>query len=324
MTFGDFILEWRNSNDYIEACTSGSTGVPKIIHLPKKFVIKSAERTNNFFGIDSDSRLHSCVSPDFIGGKMMAVRSEISNSRLTYETSTNQPLKGLDKNERIDLLAVVPSQMLYLIEQKDSLPQIKNIIIGGSAIHPNLREKIAESGLNAYETYGMTETASHIALRKISKENIPFKVFKDLDICKNQEDCLEIKFPDGMSVKTNDLVEIVSPKEFYIKGRKDNVIITGGRKVNPLEIEEKLSHVIYTPFLITGIDDEKWGKKIVLVIEGKQDCDLKTKLFSLMPSLLEKWQIPKDIYFIKSLPLTPNGKLNRGVDFCFDEVDPGV
>lgn len=314
MTFEEFISEWNDEKDFIKVYTSGSTGIPKEIKLYKNFVRSSAERTNSFFGLSKTSRFHSCVSPDYIGGKMMAVRASILDGKLTWETPSNIILSELGTDENIDLLAVVPSQMISLVEKlenKESFPKIKNIIIGGSPIHPDLRKKIEESGLNAYESYGMTETASHIALRKVSQEEIPFKVFSGIKVSLNEQGCLNIKFPDGEEIRTKDLAELISEDEFFIKGRVDDVIISGGKKIHPLELEKKLSHIISGNYFFEGIPDVKWGEKLVLIIEGKESDFNQTDLRKRMETILEKWQLPKKILFRDKLARTPNGKIIR-------------
>ena len=314
MTFEEFIAEWNDEKDFIKVCTSGSTGIPKEIKLDKNCVRSSAERTNSFFGLSKTSRFHSCVSPDYIGGKMMAVRAAIVKGKLTWETPSNNILSELGINENIDLLAVVPSQMISLmgkLEKKERLPKIKNIIIGGSPIHPDLRKEIEESGLNAYETYGMTETASHIALRKVSYEEIPFKVFSGIKVSLNKQGCLNIKFPDGEEIRTKDLAELISEDEFFIKGRVDDIIISGGKKIHPLELEKKLSHLISGNYYFKGIPDVKWGEKLVLIIEGKESDFNQTDLRKRMETILEKWQLQKKILFRDKLARTPNGKIIR-------------
>ncbi|MCH5225596.1 MAG: AMP-binding protein [Muribaculaceae bacterium] len=319
MTFPEFIEEWRSPKDFITAFTSGSTGTPKEIRLSKEFVANSAKRTIDFFGLNSSSELHSCVSPDFIGGKMMAVRAEIAGASLSWETPSNRPLSEISKD--IDLLAVVPSQMIHILENLNSLPQIQNIIIGGSSIHPLLRNKIVESGLNAYETYGMTETASHIALRKITIDPSPFKCLEGIRVELDSEDCLKIIFDqtegingNPLTIQTNDIAEIPNERnsnQFFIKGRRDDIIITGARKVNPHEIEEKLAPFIPLPFYIKGIEDEKWGQKIVIILEGEKNETLENELNEIFRTILPSYQIPKSIFFVKSLPLTGSGKIKR-------------
>ena len=314
MTFDEFKEEWFNTGESVSVNTSGSTGSPKTIQLDKEFLRESAARTNSFFHINASSRLHSCVGADFIGGKMMAVRAWESGAKFSWEKPSNSPLNGIGDEETIDLLAVVPSQMLGLLEKKENLPDIKNIIIGGSAIHPELRKKIESRGLNTYETYGMTETASHIALRKVTEKPGPFKTLSGITVKSGNDECLIISFKNGVEVKTNDLVKTLSDTEFFILGRKDDVIITGGKKVNPVNLEEKIAPFMETDFMIAGFPDEKWGEKLVMIIEGNEkDVDLE-ELEKSMATILERWELPKEIRFTSKLPRTSNGKLIRAIE----------
>lgn len=310
MTFEEFIDKWRDESPYIDARTSGSTGEPKVIRLSKSFVRESALRTNRFFSITSQSRLHSCVAADFIGGKMMAVRSELAMCEFSYESPSNRPLGMFCNTDRIDLLAVVPSQMIHILDNLSEMPELGAVIIGGSALAPSLRERIIASGLNAFETYGMTETASHIALRKIVSGNEWFTPLEDITVSIDDRGCLVINFATGEHIVTNDLAELDSGSRFKITGRWDHIIITGGKKLNPCEVENTLSSLIGSPFVVTSVPDMKWCEKVVLRIEGKQFCkeeDLLNKIRCLIPS----WQVPKKIEWVDNLPRTSNGKLKR-------------
>lgn len=311
MTFDEFLQEWRSEAPEIVAHTSGSTGSPKEIRLKKEFVRESALRTNSFFGIDSRSRLHSCVSPEFIGGKMMAVRAEEAGCRFSWEEPANICLHGVGKDERIDLLAVVPSQMLHIVSHLDEIPRIGNIIVGGSAINPVLRQRIAESGLNAFETYGMTETASHIALRKITAGEEWFSPLPGIRVVTDDRGCLVIHFDSGEKVVTNDLARVSPEGGFLIDGRYDHIIITGGKKVNPFEVERKISRFLGMPFLVTSAADEKWGERVVLRIEEKDGRDDAEVIASKIKEILSPWEMPKEIQYVDRLERTPNGKIKR-------------
>lgn len=313
MNYSDFESEWRSGAGYITTRTSGSTGIPKEIRLDKEFVKASARATNRFFGLGPGARFHSCVSPDFIGGKMMAVRAFECNGILTYETPSNRILENTDSTA-IDLLAVVPSQMIHLLERitsdSNALPEIRHIIIGGSALPETLRTEIAASGLDAYETYGMTETSSHIALRHVGdSKDRGFRMIADAVISTDVRGCLTIQYPSGYRVETNDIAEIISPGEFRILGRADDVIVTGGKKVNPQEVEKKLSGVFRFPFAITSVADEKWGEKVVIVTE-KGDMS-SSDILTAARVILQGWESPKAHFIVEQLPLTANGKLDR-------------
>lgn len=306
MTYEELREEWESEKDYLICHTSGSTGKPKEICLPKEIIVDSAKRTIDFFNIDNHSFLYSCISPDFIGGKMMMIRSIIANTGLGWEKPSNQPLKDY-KGKEITLLSVVPSQMLFILNNLDSLPKIHNILIGGAPIPSSLRRRIAKSGINAYESYGMTETASHIALRKVEEDQKPFKTLSGISVS-SADGALRIKIGETLTLTTNDAAEILSPNEFNILGRIDNVIISGGKKIYPEEIEKKLSSYIDSPFFISSLPDEKWGEKIVLVIESKID---KEKLTAICSKVLEPHQKPKEILTFPKLILTDSGKLKR-------------
>lgn len=310
MTFEDFFEEWKSEVPYIEARTSGSTGEPKIIRLSKDFVKESALRTNRFFSVSSRSRLHSCVSADFIGGKMMAVRSELAGCRFSHETPSNRPLGSFCAADRLDLVAVVPSQLIHILDNIREMPSIGAMIIGGSAIDVRLRARVEKSGLNAYETYGMTETSSHIALRKVREKEDWFETLDGIKVESDSRGCLVIRFCGGEKVVTNDLAQISGDRMFKITGRWDHVIITGGKKVNPYDVERKISMLVNAPYMITSRADLKWGRMVVLLIEGSEESE-KLELLSALKAVLDPWEVPKVIEWVRHLPRTANGKLKR-------------
>ncbi|MDE6094642.1 MAG: AMP-binding protein [Muribaculaceae bacterium] len=310
MTFEDFFEEWKSEVPYIEARTSGSTGEPKIIRLSKDFVKESALRTNRFFSVSSRSRLHSCVSADFIGGKMMAVRSELAGCRFSHETPSNRPLGSFCAADSLDLVAVVPSQLIHILDNIREMPSIGAMIIGGSAIDVRLRARVEKSGLNAYETYGMTETSSHIALRKVREKEDWFETLDGIKVGSDSRGCLVIRFSSGEEIVTNDLAQISGDRMFKITGRWDHVIITGGKKVNPYDVERKISMLVNAPYMITSRADLKWGRMVVLLIEGSEESE-KLELLSDLKSVLDPWEVPKVIEWVRHLPRTANGKLKR-------------
>lgn len=326
LTYPEFVEEWRNEGDFIECHTSGSTGTPKCILLPKSQMAASARRTLDFFQIPDGSHFYSCIAPDFIGGKMQAVRSEISNGTLFWETPSNRPEELCKVKGKIDLLSVVPSQMLWILDNASRLPEIGVILIGGSPIPDTLRERIGKSGLNAWETYGMTETASHIALRRVDSDVDSFTPLPGIKVSivqdENQDDqtaedlesagCLAIDIEEWQRVVTNDLTEINPDGTFRILGRKDNMIITGGQKVSPEAVEHKLGHTLKWPLMISWVPDALWGQKIVAIVESQDEMDnaSKERLLKEWHSLLPGHMVPKEI-ICAPIPRTANGKFMR-------------
>ncbi len=309
MTYEEFLKQWRDTGTDVQCRTSGSTGTPKSILLPKTEMSKSALRTVRHFGLDRFSHLHSCISPDFIGGKMMAVRAEETGARLTWETPSNRPLMQAGQ-DAIDLLAVVPSQMEYILSHMDMMPEIRAIIIGGSAIPAALRRRIEESGLNAWETYGMTETASHIALRRVTDPPSPFRVLDGISTGVDGESRLVIEMEGWQKIVTNDIVRIIGQREFVVTGRYDNVIISGGIKIHPEQAEEILEATFGVPVLITSVPDNKWGERVIMIIEDGEDRASDTIIISRCKECLPKAWVPKEILH-QNVPTTENGKKKR-------------
>lgn len=293
-------------------------------------MVESARRTNSFFGLGKDSHFYSCISSDYIGGKMMAVRAIVAEGRLTCEKPSNRPLADY-KGEKIDLLAVVPSQMLHLIESGKDLGNIGAIIIGGAPLPKSLREKIAERGINAFETYGMTETSSHVALKKIDGEAGNFVPLDGVHVSVNEENRIKIEIDtecslnlfngldfDGgthgpanrFSILTNDLGEVFEDGSFKIKGRIDNIINSGGIKINPIEIEEVLESEFGCDILITSEADDKWGEKLVMIIEQRELSE--NEILNRCRAVLHKEYVPKKI-LMGPIPRTENGKKCRKI-----------
>lgn len=308
MTYEEFLTEWHNDSECIICHTSGSTGMPKQIKLPKQMVEESALRTINFFNLKRGAHLHSCISPEYIGGKMMAVRAELIGGNLTWESPSNRPLQNYAKDD-IDLLAVVPSQMISILGNADSLPVIHSIIIGGSPIPPDLRKCIALSELNAWETYGMTETASHIALRKVTVEEKRFTALPGISLSRGENGNLVIDMGKWGILETNDIADFDVEGNFRIFGRVDNVIITGGRKVHPEEVERIIEPLIGSEVMVFGLPDPKWGRRVVMAVD--EDTQLsKDTIINLCRQNLSKECVPKEI-MIQKIPHTPNGKKLR-------------
>ena len=108
------------------------------------------------------------------------------------------------------------------------------------------------------------------------------------------------------------MVDLKSDKEFTWKGRYDSVINSGGIKLFPEEIENKLAEIMNVPFFVTGLKDEKLGEKLVLIIE-KSNQNLKDKLLIeiIKNNNLSKFEKPKEIVFVSELIFTGNQKINR-------------
>ena len=308
-----FLLAWFDDSDFILSQTSGSTGNPKSIRLSKESMRNSARMTNQFFGLSSKSVCLLCLPASYIAGKMMLVRALVSGfNLLTVEPSANPFEKLLIP---IDFTAITPYQLFYSAKslQKKS---IRKIIVGGGMV-TNKLEKISEAiSAELYETYGMTETCSHIALRRfngIDKSDY-FRVLEGVTIRTDERECLAIKAPHLLKeeIKTNDIVELKGTTSFRWLGRVDSTINSGGIKIHPEQLEKKLEDIIPSSYFISSIPDDLLENKVVLVIESeaytpKQEEELKVQL----ETLLSKYEIPKQIFYLPSFIHSEGNKVLR-------------
>lgn len=268
-----FIKAWKEDIPEFEAYTSGSTGAPKRIMLPRRLMEESALRSIRHFSLDANSTLHLCLSPAYIAGKMCIVRALMSGARLTMEEPSSSPLTSQTTPHEITLLSVVGAQIeaLYSLKQEGRLPVIKHLLLGGSPLTPEMRDKTVTLAEQVWESYGMTETASHIALRRVNTTLEPFYPLPDIKLTTDSRGCLVIDMPTAGHIVTNDIADILPDGRFHILGRADNVIISGGLKVIPERVESVLAHYINQPFYISSIPHPKWGEQVVMICESTHE-----------------------------------------------------
>lgn len=314
MTLKEFKAEWDDDRDYIVAMTSGSTGKPKQIRLQKALMVESAKRTNAFFNIGPSSHLHSCIDFGYIGGKMLAVRAWTAGATITCEHPSNRPLADCPVCLPIDLLSVVPSQLAAILGFTGKIPPIRFILVGGAPLPDHLADMSRESGLNVWESYGMTETCSHIALKKAGEKW--FSILPGIQVAADNRGCLAIRMGEA-EFHTNDVAEFNSESEFRILGRADNVIISGAKKIHPETLEKELERELASLGLhdftvaVTSRQDVKWGEAAVAVLETNEKPDVGTLLEKIRHrGNIEGWRIPKQL-LVTCIPRTANGKIDR-------------
>ncbi len=333
MTLEDFLSEWNNDSDRVLVHTSGSTGKPKPMMVEKKRMLNSARITCDFLGLKPGDSALLCMSLDYIAGKMVVVRSIERHLHLISVPPSGHPLKDVD--EEITFAAMVPMQVyntLQVPEERERLSRIRHLIIGGGAIDAALEQELQSlpGDIAIWSTYGMTETLSHIALRRINGDEASewYQPFDSVHISQTEEGCLVIDAPQvcAETLVTNDIVEIepyiynkVEKLRFRIKGRKDNVICSGGIKIQIEEVETLLKPHLEKPFMLAKKKDGKFGEIAVLLTEDEDIKRVEATVRRLLSDESEKssdhkkykYWIPKEFRYVEHLPLTETGKPKR-------------
>uniref|UniRef100_A0AB33JLZ3 AMP-binding protein n=1 Tax=Prevotella sp. GTC17262 TaxID=3236797 RepID=A0AB33JLZ3_9BACT len=313
MVLEEFLAEWHNDSPTILVHTSGSTGKPKPMWVEKYRMLNSARITCDFLGLKEGDTALLCMPLDYIAGKMVVVRSLERHLRLITVEPSGHPLKGLKTSPAF--AAMIPMQVynsLQVTEEAACLRGIRQLIIGGGAIDPSLAEALRDFPHHVWSTYGMTETLSHIALRHLNEPQADtwYQTFDSVHVSLNADGCLVIDAPQvcAKPLVTNDLAEL-SPdgQRFRIFGRKDNVIDTGGIKVQIEDVESRLRPHLHDAFIITKRPDKKFGEIIVLLTESK---DLEP-IRQLCQHVLPKYWQPKLFKTIDHIPTTETGKPAR-------------
>lgn len=313
MTLDEFVSDWQSDSPTLLVHTSGSTGKPKPMLVEKRRMEASARITCGFLGLRAGDTALLCMPLDFIAGKMVVVRSLVWGLRLMAVEPSGHPLKGL--TESPTFAAMVPMQVynsLKVEEERRLLRDIKHLIIGGGAINRDMAEALRGFPNAVWSTYGMTETLSHIALRRLSGAEASewYEPFDGVGVTTNADGCLVIDAPAVCAhpLVTNDIAEIAPDgRRFRIRGRRDNVVCSGGLKLQIEEMEARLQPHLNVPYMISKRPDDKFGEAVVLLAvtdDMESVCEVCRKH---MP----RYEQPRYFLAVSELPMTPTGKPAR-------------
>ena len=313
MVLSEFLEEWNNASDKVLVHTSGSTGKPKPMWVEKRRMLASARITCDFLGLKEGDSALLCMPLDYIAGKMVVVRSIERKLRLIDVKPSGHPLR--DISEIPTFAAMVPMQVFnstQVPEELEKLRAIRHLIIGGGAIDSDMALKLRSFPNAVWSTYGMTETLSHIALRRLSGEEADeyYSPFESVSVSIAEDSCLVIDAPEVCEhpLKTNDIAEISEDgRRFRIIGRKDNVIDSGGIKIHIEDVEAKLKPHLNSPFLITKKADSKFGEIVVMLVCSEDVENIK----KICEDVLTQYECPKEIFSVSEIPLTETGKPSR-------------
>ena len=321
----EFIAKWNDNSSVVTLFTSGSTGKPKEWTVEKKKMKASANATIQFFNLQAKQKALLCLSTNYIAGMMMVVRSIIADLELVSVIPNSNPLASIE--DMIHFAAMTPMQVFNSLQNTiecERLKKIHKLIIGGSPITPDLCEALKSFPNEIYSTYGMTETLSHIALRRINSAESSeyYTPLSGVELSINPIDQTLIIFAPHVHntpLQTNDIAELLPDGRFKILGRVDNVINSGGIKIQLEKVEDLISAFLRDRnYAFTSQNDPKYGECLVLLIGADNDMDveldvdmLDETLHNILKKYLPKHQIPKKVYFISKIPRTATGKINR-------------
>lgn len=315
MNCDEFISQWHDANDTVPVYTSGSTGKPKLMMAEKARMEASARMTCKALGLKPGDKALVCLPMDYIAGKMMVVRSIVCGLDMICVPPSGHPLSDVDSD--IDFAAMVPMQVYNSLADGDQcrkLKKIKNILIGGGAIDKEMEAELKTFPNAVWSSYGMTETLSHIALRRIDGNGYSqwYEPLPGVEISLADNGCLVIDAPlvCPQTLYAHDVAVIddsTGKKRFRILGRLDNVICSGGVKIQIEEVEQALAPHLSKPYIITKRPSKKFGEEVVLLTE---DLNIDSVAEICRRVLPHYWQ-PKAVMHVDKVPMTGTGKPAR-------------
>jgi O-succinylbenzoic acid--CoA ligase len=316
-----FCKDWLAGKDRFMQATSGSTGTPKLQEITRQQLVASASATAAFFGVNSEFKLLCCLNPAYIAGKMMLVRALVWDCEITLVEPNADPLAS--QEEPFDLVAMVPLQVEASLSSPSSLEKLRSIqtvLIGGAPLSDSLQMALSKEGIAAWQTFGMTETVSHIALAPVGTGELIYEALLGVEIGVSENQCLWIQSPmsGAEKIETNDSIELRSKNSFVWLGRADFMVNSGGIKLFPEQLEKKINAWMSerypgVPYFFFGEADDRLGHRLVLYVEGEASQFNLEALEEGLKKLLGKFEVPKKINLLPKFTYTETGKINRPV-----------
>ncbi len=322
-----FCGEWLSGVERFIVSTSGSTGEPKLISITREQMALSARLTGDALNLKAGDRALVCLSPQHIAGLMMLARGLVLDLNLTIVEPSSDPFGALDlkTSSPFDFTALVPLQLQSILAHPDHidfLNKMKAVLVGGAPVSISLQNQIKNLHAPVYQTFGMTETVSHIALRRLNGPRAAehYQTLPGVKVGQDDRGCLTINsaVTNFRNVITNDVVELTSETGFVWLGRIDNVINSGGVKVQAEKVEAAIEQILYElnvehgEFFVGGLPDERYHEKVAAVFMGQRlSAETEAALKAALAKKLNKFELPKEILYLDSAAPTPSGKIDR-------------
>jgi len=314
ITIKQFLETWRNDAEF-SFRSSGTTGTPKTFTFPKSSLVASAKATINALDLQPEQEhVLMCLSPNFVGGAMMIARALVLNCSCTLIPPSSDILDQLNAHHPYSFASFVPLQLQTLQLHSEKYSLIRNVLVGGASIPKPIERQLSTFTNRTYHTYAMTETLSHVALRQMGKEQ-GYRAILPYRISLNEHSCLRIS--GGFlaePIQTNDLGKWIDNQRFFIVGRTDFVINSGGIKIQPEALEEVLlewEELGQTEIAIGKLPHPILGEECVLFVSGDFDENRMNNLNEFLKGKGYHYEIPKRYFILNGFPRNENGKLDR-------------
>ncbi len=302
--------------------TSGTGGVPKLAELSHPALRAAVEASAARLGCGADDPWLSCLPVGHIGGMLVIARALLL--RVPVRVHPRFDLDAFERERDARFTSVVPTVLTRLLDAGADLARFHALLVGGARLPSDVRTRAEAAGARVVATYGLTESCGGVVYDGIPLHGCAVRILEQGNEILLRATTLMRGYrldpdrtadaitPDGW-FHTGDAGSLIDGR-LVVRGRIDDLIITGGENVWPSEIEEALRpHPAVRDVAVIGEPDSTWGHRVVAFVIPTDPSAPPTlnDLRAFLARRLARHKAPHDVVFVDSFPTTPSGKVRR-------------
>lgn len=317
--------------------TSGTSGSPRGVVLSRRAFAAAAAASEANLGWQEEDRWLLALAPAHVGGLSILIRCLLARRCLVLPGARNAAgLARTMSEQRVTLVSLVPAMLAALLDLEPTwqpAPHLRAVLLGGAAASPRLLARAADLGIPVLTTYGLTECCSQVTTQRAGTVNrgelgagpplpgVELAIRADNAIAVRSPQLLSAYLPahpepldpEGWLV-TGDVGRLDAAGNLHVLGRLDDLIVTGGEKVAPLEVEAALLECPgVSAACVAGAPDPFWGQVVgalVVPAPGSPPLDL-ALVRGFLTRHLASYKHPRRLVPVAEIPLTAAGKPDR-------------
>jgi len=302
--------------------TSGTAGRPRLAELPGDAIEAAVRASAIVLGAGREDRWLSCLPLAHIGGLLVVYRHLLLGAPLTFRDRVTAGVMAdlLD----VRFTSMVPTQLTRLLDAGAELRRLRAILVGGSRLDRALEGRAAAAGARVIPTYGMTETCGGVVYAGRPLPGVEVRASPSGELLvrgptlmrgyRLDEDATSAAFDSDGWLRTGDGGEVTPDGAVRAWGRLAEVIVSGGEKIWPADVEAALAdHPAVAAVVVSGAPDREWGQRVVArVVPRKPEAPPSLEsLREHAARTVARHKLPREVVIVDHLPRTALGKIRR-------------
>ena len=304
----------------VVSLTSGTTSNPKPVELSFQAMSSSANSLYRAADLDDSARWLCCLPPYYIAGLAVIARSWIKEVPVSFHNTFDlEKVSNEINSNSVDAISLIPNQLKQLLDANVDLSKLQTILVGGSSVDFNLQNTVLNLGLNVHFTYGLTETFGGICLDHKLFDNTEAEIVNGqiylrsgsmMSGYRHDQRLTFHKLTHDGWFATGDLGTYEN-NILNVTGRIDDLINSGGIKIEPLLIEKAMQSIGYNQAIVVATPHNKLGQCLTVVFNNKSDISGIKKIRDELRPLLPSTHLPIRIAISNKFDGNTSAKINR-------------